>query len=52
MRYELTGGFIKNAVLTALSLAVGRDSENPVISQQVCIVATHHSLFFSPPFQL
>lgn len=30
-RYELSGGFIKNAVLTALSLAAARDRERPVI---------------------
>ena len=31
LRYELSGGFIKNAILSALSIAVSRDGENPVI---------------------
>ena len=31
LRYELSGGFIKNAVLSALSIAISRDRENPVI---------------------
>jgi SpoVK/Ycf46/Vps4 family AAA+-type ATPase len=30
-RYELTGGLIKNAVLAALSIATGRNSEKPII---------------------
>lgn len=34
MKYELTGGFIKNAVLSALSSAVNRDKENPVIKHE------------------
>ena len=33
MRYELTGGFIKNAILLALSIAVSRDGEAPIITQ-------------------
>ena len=33
MRYELTGGFIKNAILSALSIAVSRDGDNPMITQ-------------------
>ena len=33
MRYELTGGFIKNAILSALSIAVSRDGETPIITQ-------------------
>ena len=33
LRYELTGGFIKNAILSALSIAVSRDGENPLITQ-------------------
>ena len=33
MRYELTGGFIKNAILSALSIAVSRDGDNPLITQ-------------------
>ena len=33
MRYELTGGFIKNAILSALSIAVSRDGHNPMITQ-------------------
>jgi SpoVK/Ycf46/Vps4 family AAA+-type ATPase len=31
-RFELTGGFIKNALLSALSVAVSRDGDNPVIT--------------------
>lgn len=27
----MTGGFIKNAVLSALSLSVSRDGDNPVV---------------------
>ncbi|XP_019854420.1 PREDICTED: uncharacterized protein LOC105313451 [Amphimedon queenslandica] len=34
LRFELTGGFIKNAILSALSIAVSRDGESPVISQK------------------
>lgn len=33
-RFELTGGFIKNAALSALSTAVSRDEKNPVIHQE------------------
>ncbi|KAL7566853.1 hypothetical protein ACA910_021349 [Epithemia clementina (nom. ined.)] len=33
LQYELTGGFIKNAVISALMDAVGRDPHSPVISQ-------------------
>lgn len=33
LNYELTGGLIKNAVLTALSLSVSRDTQNPKIKQ-------------------
>ena len=33
LRYELTGGFIKNAILSALSIAVSRDGDNPMITQ-------------------
>lgn len=33
-RYELTGGFIKNAVLSALLSAIGRSAEVPVITQE------------------
>ena len=33
LKFELTGGFIKNAVLGALLKAVGRDAGNPVLSQ-------------------
>ena len=29
MRYELTGGFIKNALLSALSRAIARDPQVP-----------------------
>lgn len=34
LKYELTGGFIKNAILVAMSEAINRDSENLVISQK------------------
>lgn len=34
VRFELTGGFIKNAILSALSIAVSRDGDNPVVSQK------------------
>ena len=34
LRYELTGGFIKNAILSALSIAVSRDGDSPVVCQQ------------------
>lgn len=33
LRYELTGGFIKNAILSALSIAVSRDGDSPLITQ-------------------
>eukprot|EP00026_Physarum_polycephalum_P001373 Phypoly_transcript_01374.p1 GENE.Phypoly_transcript_01374~~Phypoly_transcript_01374.p1 ORF type:complete len:556 (+),score=115.18 Phypoly_transcript_01374:1030-2697(+) len=33
LKFELTGGFIKNAILSALSLAVSRNSEEPEICQ-------------------
>ena len=33
-KYELTGGFIKNAVLSALAFAVARDPEQPRIQQE------------------
>ncbi|TMW61087.1 hypothetical protein Poli38472_014548 [Pythium oligandrum] len=32
LKYELSGGFIKNAILSALLRAISRDAENPVIS--------------------
>ena len=34
LRFELTGGFIKNAILSALSIAVSRDGEHPVVCQK------------------
>eukprot|EP01047_Picozoa_sp_COSAG01_P081669 COSAG01_NODE_16379_length_1234_cov_1.216287_1_plen_139_part_00 len=34
LQYELTGGFIKNAVISALLAAVGRDSAQPLITQK------------------
>ena len=35
MHFELSGGFIKNAILSALSIAVSRDGEkNPVVCQE------------------
>ena len=34
LRFELSGGFIKNAILSALSIAVSRDGENPVVCQK------------------
>jgi SpoVK/Ycf46/Vps4 family AAA+-type ATPase len=33
LRYELTGGFIKNAVLSALLTALSRDATAPLVSQ-------------------
>jgi hypothetical protein len=33
IKYELTGGFIKNAVLSALSFAVSRNSKEVIINQ-------------------
>eukprot|EP00462_Mataza_sp_D1_P005789 CAMPEP_0175123610 /NCGR_PEP_ID=MMETSP0087-20121206/2337_1 /TAXON_ID=136419 /ORGANISM="Unknown Unknown, Strain D1" /LENGTH=1012 /DNA_ID=CAMNT_0016405317 /DNA_START=173 /DNA_END=3211 /DNA_ORIENTATION=- len=33
VKYELSGGFIKNAVVSAMLLAVGRDENNPVLTQ-------------------
>lgn len=33
VKYELTGGFIKNAVLSALLSALSRDKSNPIIKQ-------------------
>ena len=30
----MTGGFIKNAILSALSIAVSRDGESPIVSQK------------------
>ncbi|KAL6053112.1 AAA domain-containing protein [Balamuthia mandrillaris] len=34
LKYELTGGFIKNAILIALSQAVTREGDDPVITQK------------------
>ena len=34
LRFELTGGFIKNAILSALSIAVSRDGDNPIVCQE------------------
>ena len=34
LKYELTGGFIKNAVLSALLRSVSRSSENPVVLEE------------------
>ena len=34
LRFELTGGFIKNAILSALSIAVSRDGDVPVVEQK------------------
>ena len=34
LQYELTGGFIKNAVIAALLDAVGRDPSSPMITQK------------------
>eukprot|EP00644_Phytophthora_capsici_P011017 jgi/Phyca11/533016/estExt2_fgenesh1_pg.C_PHYCAscaffold_90208 len=33
LKYELSGGFIKNAILSALLKAIARNGESPVISQ-------------------
>ncbi|CAM6102058.1 unnamed protein product [Calypogeia fissa] len=34
LRYELTGGYIKNALVSALLTAISRDSLNPTISEE------------------
>lgn len=34
VKFELTGGFIKNAVLSALLTAIARDKSNPIVHQQ------------------
>ena len=34
IKYDLSGGFIKNAVLSAVLSALSRDKENPVLSQE------------------
>ncbi|MES1907491.1 MAG: hypothetical protein MHM6MM_000601 [Cercozoa sp. M6MM] len=40
-KFELTGGFIKNALLSALSFAVSRDAKNIVVTQEdMCRGAT------------
>ena len=33
LQFELSGGFIKNAILSALSIAVSREGDNPTITQ-------------------
>lgn len=32
-RYELTGGYIKNALVSALLLAISRDSLKPLVTE-------------------
>jgi SpoVK/Ycf46/Vps4 family AAA+-type ATPase len=44
VRYELTGGFIKNAILSALSAAVSRDANNVVITQEDLEKGANHQL--------
>jgi hypothetical protein len=44
LKYELTGGFIKNAWLSALSFAVSRDEVNPIVSQDDLKKAASHQL--------
>lgn len=44
MKYELTGGFIKNTWLGALSLAVSRDGINPVICHEDLKQGAAHQL--------
>jgi SpoVK/Ycf46/Vps4 family AAA+-type ATPase len=34
LRFELTGGFIKNAILSALSIAVSRDGDAPTVCHE------------------
>ena len=34
LRFELTGGFIKNAILSALSIAVSRNGDSPEVCQK------------------
>jgi len=33
-KYALTGGYIKNAIVSALLLAIARDSENPLMTEE------------------
>jgi SpoVK/Ycf46/Vps4 family AAA+-type ATPase len=44
IKYELTGGFIKNSWLSALSFAVARDNQSPVVTQEDLIKASSHQL--------
>ncbi|KAJ7523017.1 hypothetical protein O6H91_18G034900 [Diphasiastrum complanatum] len=34
LRYELTGGYIKNALVSALLLAISRDDVNPLVTEE------------------
>lgn len=34
LKYELSGGFIKNAILSALLKAIARDAQNPVVTEE------------------
>lgn len=38
LKYELTGGFIKNAVMSALLDAVGRDPHSPMVTEEDIIL--------------
>jgi SpoVK/Ycf46/Vps4 family AAA+-type ATPase len=44
LKYELTGGFIKNTWLSALSFAVARDSTSPIVTQDDLTKAAGHQL--------
>eukprot|EP00935_MAST-01C_sp_MAST-1C-sp1_P000007 g7.t1 len=44
LKYELTGGFIKNAWLSALSIAVARDGLKPVVTQEDLRSGAAHQL--------
>jgi SpoVK/Ycf46/Vps4 family AAA+-type ATPase len=44
LKYELTGGFIKNSWLSAVAFAVARDNKDPVICHDDLMKAASHQL--------
>lgn len=44
LKFELTGGFIKNCWIMALSFAVSRDEKNPIICHEDLRSAANHQL--------
>ena len=44
LRFELTGGFIKNSILSALSIAVSRDGDDPVVGQKDLLLGANMQL--------